>query len=78
MIVEDVKNPIYANAQNTEINCSVKFDTIPEYLPFTASPSDPMDYGRQLYDDLIAGKWGNIAPFPMPPIVEQVGPNVIT
>lgn len=87
MIAEDVKNPIYANEQNTLINCDVKFDEIPEYVPFTASPDDPMDYGRELYAQLQAGQWGPIAPYVPRPISQSQtinststgtgGPNVI-
>jgi hypothetical protein len=64
--VQDVKNPVYANAENTAINCDVKFDILPDYVPFTASPNDPEDYGRQLYEQLQAGVWGPIAPY-VPP-----------
>lgn len=67
MIIQDVKNPIYANENGTVINCLVKFDAFTEYLPFGANPNDPMDYGRELYAELIAGKWGPIAPY-VPPI----------
>jgi hypothetical protein len=67
MIIESVNNPIYANETNTAINCNVKFDTFPDYLPFTATPNDPEEYGRQLYADLQAGKYGPIAPYVPPP-----------
>ena len=84
MVIEDVKNPIYANKQNTQIDCSVKFDEIPEYVPFTASPNDPENYGRELYAQLIAGTWGPIAPYvppastvPSATTAGQGGPNVI-
>jgi len=82
MVVTDVKSPVYANAENTQINCNVKFEEIPEYFPFTASPTDPMDYGRELYAQLVAGQWGQIAPYvpPAAPIIDpakQVGPKVL-
>jgi len=82
MIATDVKNPVYANAENTQINCNVKFDQIFEHVPFTASPDDPVDYGRELYVQLVAGQWGQIAPYisPAAPIIDpakQVGPKVL-
>jgi hypothetical protein len=77
MVVQDVKNPIYANVDGTAINCDVKFDSFPNYLPFTATPTDPEEYGRQLYADLQAGKYGPISPYVPPTPPEQVGPNVI-
>lgn len=32
-------------------------------LPFTASPNDTEIHGRELYEDLVKGKYGNILPF---------------
>ncbi|EDR5177345.1 DUF4376 domain-containing protein, partial [Salmonella enterica] len=37
------------------------------WLPFTAAESDPMDYGRQLFADLKAGKYGPVTPFTITP-----------
>ena len=68
--VQDVKNPIYADATGQAINCNVKFDTIPEYLPFTATSYDPEPYGRELYNQLVAGVWGPVAPYVPPPVIE--------
>ncbi|WP_170940341.1 hypothetical protein [Bordetella genomosp. 7] len=31
------------------------------WIPFTASPDDPEEYGRQLYDQILAA--GNIEPY---------------
>ncbi|HFW4208297.1 TPA: DUF4376 domain-containing protein [Salmonella enterica subsp. enterica serovar Reading] len=39
----------------------------PKYLPFTASENDTTDYGRQLFSDLKAGKYGEIKPFTVTP-----------
>jgi hypothetical protein len=69
MIIQNVKNLIHANETNTSINCDVKFDVFSDYLPFTSTSTDPEEYGRQLYADLQAGKYGPIAPYvpPTPP-----------
>jgi len=77
MIVESVKNPIYANADGTAINCDVKFDTLPDFVPFTATPTDPEEYGRQLYADLKAGVYGPISAYVPPPPQEYalISPN---
>lgn len=80
--VEDVKNPVYADDTGQAINCDVKFDTVPVYLPFTATSYDPEPHGREIYNQLIAGDWGPIAPYvpPEPPVVDpnkQSGPNVV-
>ncbi|EDU0272551.1 DUF4376 domain-containing protein [Salmonella enterica subsp. enterica serovar Glostrup] len=36
-------------------------------LPYTASAGDTTDYGRQLYADLVAGKYGTVTPFTVTP-----------
>ncbi|HAN6195749.1 TPA: DUF4376 domain-containing protein, partial [Escherichia coli] len=35
--------------------------------PFTATSSDVTDYGRQLYHDLVNGKYGTVSPFTVSP-----------
>ncbi|OZU10007.1 hypothetical protein CCO48_24675 [Salmonella enterica subsp. enterica serovar Altendorf] len=74
--VIDVKNAVYN--ENGTINADVLFDDVfepdgktPMWLPFTAAEHDPMDYGRQLYADLKAGKYGSIAPFTVTPEMIQ-------
>lgn len=70
--VIDVKNAVYN--ENGSIDADVLFDDVfesdgktPMWLPFTASEHDPMDYGRQLYADLKAGKYGSVTPFTVTP-----------
>ncbi|EAB9443454.1 DUF4376 domain-containing protein [Salmonella enterica subsp. diarizonae] len=60
--------------ENGSINVDVLFDDVfepdgktPMWLPFTAAEHDPMDYGRQLFDDLKAGKYGPVTPFTATP-----------
>jgi hypothetical protein len=65
--VQDVKNPIYVTTTPAPINCDVLFEGNVEYLPFTASPNDPEEYGRQLYAQLLAGDWGPVSPYIPPP-----------
>lgn len=42
------------------IDCEVKHPAY-GWIPFTASPDDPEEYGRQLYDQILAV--GNIEPY---------------
>ncbi|EMB5315492.1 DUF4376 domain-containing protein [Salmonella enterica] len=42
-------------------------DGTPLFLPFTAAEHDPMEYGRQLYADLKAEKYGPVTPFTVTP-----------
>lgn len=68
----DARNATY-NESGT-IDADVLFDDVfesdgktPMWLPFTAAEHDPMDYGRQLFADLVAGKYGPVAPFTITP-----------
>ncbi|EMD2987354.1 DUF4376 domain-containing protein [Salmonella enterica] len=66
-VITDVKNARY-NADNS-VTADVRFDDgvnadgTPLYFPYTAAAHDPADYGKQLYADLVAGKYGQVTPF---------------
>ncbi|MGG5932441.1 DUF4376 domain-containing protein [Salmonella enterica] len=70
-VITDARNGRY-NESGT-ITAEVRFDNEltpegqPLYLPFTAAEHDLMDYGRQLYADLKAGKYGSVTPFTVTP-----------
>ncbi len=70
--INDVRNAVY-NEDGT-IDCEVQFQgetnpdgKTPKYSPFTASENDTTDYGRQLFTDLKAGKYGTVTPFTVTP-----------
>ncbi|EJW2575892.1 DUF4376 domain-containing protein [Salmonella enterica] len=66
LTITDARNGRY-NEDGT-ILADVQFsDNAALYLPYTAAAHDPMDYGRQLYADLIAGKYGPVTPFMVTP-----------
>ena len=67
MIIESVTNPSWANAEHTLINCTVKFGHFDDAMPFTAGPDDVEAHGREIYADLIAGRYGEIAEYVAPP-----------
>jgi hypothetical protein len=56
----EIRNPRH-NANGT-IDCDVNH-TYYGWVPFTASPNDVEEYGRELYAALIAGVHGEIAPY---------------
>lgn len=60
-------DPVWANEEHTAITVTVKHPQY-GYIPFCAMPTDDMEYGRKLFADLVAGMYGEIAPF-----VEFVG-----
>ncbi|EDY4543773.1 DUF4376 domain-containing protein [Salmonella enterica] len=60
-----VKNNVYT--ESGLINCLVHFEGFNDFIPFTASPDDTEEHGRQLFADLKAGKYGPVAPFTVTP-----------
>ena len=62
-----LKNPQWANAQKTMIDCVITTSQLgEELLPFTASKNDVEAHGRQIFEDLVAGKYGAIAEYVAP------------
>jgi Domain of unknown function (DUF4376) len=61
-----VTNPIWANAQQTLINCQIEH---PEYglIPFTASADDPEQHGKDIHAAILAGEHGAIGVYVPPP-----------
>lgn len=64
----DVKNLSYANEDKTLITCDVKFELFSDYIPFAASPDDTEGHGRSIYNECIAGNYGNIGDYTSPVI----------
>lgn len=66
-----VRNAAYN--ESGSITCEVQFEGAvdatgePIWSPFTATASDVTDYGRQLYNDLINGVYGEIPSFTITP-----------
>jgi hypothetical protein len=68
-------NPCWANAEHTAINCEITTSQFgDEVLPFTADSTDVEAHGRQIFADLVAGKYGPIAEYI--PLPEAVQPTV--
>lgn len=73
MKITSVTNPQWANQFNTCVNCLITTEQFgDELLPFTASPDDVEPYGRQLFQELVAGVYGPISAYqpPAPPSAE--------
>lgn len=64
--IEYVKNPIYVNAQMTEIDMLVKFKELDEELNYTATNLDKETHGIDLYQNAKNGDYGVIAPYIAP------------
>lgn len=65
--ITQVVQPVYSSPDNCTIDCIVTFNET-EVLPYTASATDTMPYGIELYAELIGGCHGLIAPYIAPQI----------
>ena len=74
-----VKNPVWANAEHTALNCDVDFDDLREELvPFTAVASGDYEHAHQIFAECLAGQYGSIAEYVAPPVVEYTPPPAPT
>ena len=78
MNLQYAKDPKWANAEQTMIDLTIKWDAIDEELPFTASPDDSEVHGRAIYEAALAGQFGAIAAYVAPPPPEPVIPQQVT
>ncbi len=69
----NVINLKWANQDHTLIDCEVTFETIGT-APFTATPNDTEEHGRDIYARAAAGEFGVIAEW-TPPTTEQLTAN---
>jgi hypothetical protein len=68
-------SPVFANQEGTAINATVKFAELPMEVPFTATPHDEFAHGRDLYARLMAGEFGNVAPY-VPPAESVIASDI--
>lgn len=65
--VLNLRNPKYVNQEQTMIDCEIEFKKFEgQYLPFTATSYDSAEHGRDIYQRLVNGEWGEIAAY-VPP-----------
>jgi hypothetical protein len=70
MDYSSVTNPVYASADDSVIACMVQFSGFAAPIPFNAMASDVHGHGREIYADLVAGKYGPIGAY-VPPTPQQ-------
>lgn len=79
--VEKVRDPKFANADGSKIDCIVKFKEFADELPFTADANDCHEHGRDIHAGILAGHAGPIAAYVPPPAdpdpAVQRPPNVV-
>jgi hypothetical protein len=61
MKIQAANSPRWTTLERIAIDLVVKFVEIATPLPFTASPDDCTDYGVELFNNAVAGKYGDIA-----------------
>ena len=74
--ITSVANPRWGDKDHTVIDVDITTNQFgDEVLPFTATSYDVEEHGRQLYQELIEGKHGEIAeysPIDVPPSLEDL------
>ena len=65
MQVKAITRPRYL--ESGAIDCDVLFEGMEEPIPYTATAEDTAETGRQIWQELQSGKWGEIAPFTITP-----------
>ena len=63
-------SPVWQNAERSMITLMVKFDNLPEAVPFAASPDDPEEHGQALFAQAVAGEFGEIEEYTPPTELE--------
>jgi len=67
MQLEYAKDPVWADAEHTMIDLTIKWEGINEEYPFTASPADCEAHGRAIFTAAAAGEYGTVAEYLPPP-----------
>lgn len=71
IVVNRIKNPRWADAAHTAIDCDVDFEHLDEvYVPFTANPQDIEPHGLGIYNVILASGM-EIAEYVAPPVTKD-------
>ncbi|EEH0841327.1 DUF4376 domain-containing protein [Salmonella enterica subsp. salamae serovar 13,22:z:-] len=65
MQIKEITNPRYT--ESGAIDCDVLFEGVEDAIPYTATPDDTASTGKQIWQELQSGKWGEVAPFTVTP-----------
>ena len=76
MKITNVTNPAWVNAEHTMVNATVTHSEFGE-IPFSASPDDVEAYGREIFEDAVAGKFGPIGEY-VPLVIVVPVPQAVT
>ena len=78
LTVESVSSLVWVNSDNTQFDCVVKFAQFVDPVPFGCNVNDPVAHNQEIWAKVIAGEYGEIAPFvpPQEPVADQPQPEV--
>lgn len=63
LTIQNIRNPVFSNIEGTAIYCFIKFEEFNEELPFNATSYDTEEHGRQAYQRIMSGEFGQIGDF---------------
>ena len=66
LTLEYAKNPFYQTQDKSCIHITVKWAEFNEEMPFGAMATDPEAHGRDLYNRIMAGEFGEIGAYVHP------------
>lgn len=67
MKYKEVKNPKWADFEQTTINCEIDFDDlVEEFVPFSAVASGDYPHTHEIFARCVAGEFGVVAPYTPP------------
>jgi hypothetical protein len=70
-----VREPRWNAENRSSVSCLVKFEHLPNEVEFAAAPHDIESHGREIYERIVAGEFGEIAPFEAPPPSPPIPPD---
>jgi hypothetical protein len=75
MKYKSVTNPVWANQEQTAIECVVDFEDFGP-SPFSTTANADTGYGVEIFNDCIAEKYGPVKPYtPPPPYINTASEN---
>lgn len=74
--IEYVKDLMWESEEKQTFSCKVKYAEFPVEHPAGINPNDIYDHIKEIWANGIAGKYGPIADYTPPPVIEQTpAPN---
>jgi hypothetical protein len=75
-VLTSVSNPVWSDEAHTRIDCVITMDVFGEEpLPFTANKYDIEPHGRAIFERIVSGVYGDIAPYAPPPASTATAPS---